>query len=84
MESAYNMAAHRQPARKRVHKAMLAVVVGRSGQAEEQWLRRKFGTTTRELQNLVAWLQPGSVDRPGAAFPIASGASQGRTCTQRV
>ena len=40
-----------------VHKAMLAVVVGRSGQAEAQWQRRKFGTTTQELENLVAWLQ---------------------------
>ncbi len=51
MESAYNVAGID------VHKAMLAVVVGRSGQAEEQWLRRKFGTTTQELENLVAWLQ---------------------------
>jgi transposase len=40
-----------------VHKAMLAVVVSRSGQPEEQWLRRKFGTTTQDLESLVAWLQ---------------------------
>lgn len=51
MESAYNVAGID------VHKAMLAVVVGRAGQAEEQWVRRKFGTTTQELQNLAAWLQ---------------------------
>jgi len=39
-----------------VHKMMLAVVVGRSEQAEKEWIRRKFGATRRELEHLKAWL----------------------------
>jgi transposase len=39
-----------------VHKMMLAVVVGRSEQAEKEWTRRKFGATRRELEHLRAWL----------------------------
>jgi transposase len=40
-----------------VHKQMLAVVVSRAGQSDREWQRRKFGTTTQELQHLTAWLQ---------------------------
>jgi len=42
---------------------MLAVVIGRSGQPEQQWLRRKFGTTRQELENLAAWLQQHKVSQ---------------------
>jgi transposase len=51
MESRYNVAGID------VHKAMLAVVVGRSEQSEREWIRRKFGTTRLELEHLRAWLQ---------------------------
>ncbi len=45
-----------------VHKRMLAVVVGRAGQTEREWQRRKFGTTTQELRHLAAWLQHNQVE----------------------
>jgi transposase len=46
-----------------VHKAMLAVVVGREGLGERQWIRRKFGTTANEVRNLAAWLEEHHVER---------------------
>jgi transposase len=45
-----------------VHKAMLAVVVGSSGQPEKEWTRRKFGTTRQELEHLRAWLEQQQVE----------------------
>lgn len=39
-----------------VHKAMLAVVVGQEVHGEQQWIRRKFGTTVAEVRHLAAWL----------------------------
>ncbi len=44
-----------------VHKAMLAVMVCKPEQAEEEWERRKFGTTVRELEHLAAWLSQRNV-----------------------
>jgi len=46
-----------------VHKSMLAVVVGAVGQPEQDWQRRKFGTTVGELKHLAAWLQERGVQK---------------------
>jgi transposase len=39
-----------------VHKKMLAVVVSRDGQPEQEWLRVKYGTSLPDLELLAAWL----------------------------
>ena len=39
-----------------VHKRMLAVVVAGPNQTDKQYVRRKFGTTRKELRALAAWL----------------------------
>jgi hypothetical protein len=40
-----------------VHKKMLAVVVGRTQGQSLQLERAKFGTTTKDLELVSAWLQ---------------------------
>lgn len=40
-----------------VHKKMLAVVVRTEREGQTTYEKRKFGTTQKELQHLVAWLQ---------------------------
>lgn len=46
-----------------VHKAMLAVVVRQEGQSEQEWVRRKFGTTVAEVRHLAAWLEEHRVEQ---------------------
>jgi len=40
-----------------VHKKMLAVMVRREGSLQVEYLKRKFGTTRKEIEHLAAWLQ---------------------------
>ena len=40
-----------------VHKKMLAVVVRRERDGRMEYEKRKFGTTRKEIERLVAWLR---------------------------
>lgn len=50
-------AAHRHLAGIDVHKKMLAVVVRRERGERQEYEKRKFGTTRKEIEHLAAWLQ---------------------------